>query len=242
MKALGRIRHAGEARQIRGLGDALGACFVRARGEIRRLAIERHAERAVGVGLGLEEQRPLSGEVAHHQSAIFPVADQRPGVARRSQNRARDLGAGLPKVQPPRHIKLRRVVGGSIHGPIALDLRDPGLRDRHGRKPLRPKYLRTCARAFVAIRAAELIALERRVERRVEEIPVEPQRAVFEAPRRRAHLVVALKEEALDLAFILRDLEAEWDLCMIGDDNRIPQPGRELGRASGSTPPRGRQA
>ena len=34
------------------------------------------------------------------------------------------------------------------------------------------------------------------------------------------------KKKPSTLAFVLRDLEAEWDLGVVGDDDRVPQPGQ----------------
>jgi hypothetical protein len=84
-----------------------------------------------------------------------------------------------------------------------------------------------------AIWPLELIALDRRFERRVEEIVFEPQRAVFEAPRRRAHLAIILKEEAFGVGSVLHNLEAEWHFCVVGDDDRVPQSGNARRRRHG---------
>jgi len=63
------------------------------------------------------------------------------------------------------------------------------------------------------------------VERRVEEIVIELQRAVSEAPRRRSDLAITLEEIAVSLGPVLHNLEAERDLGIIGDDHGVPQPG-----------------
>src|ERR1700730_14409146 len=95
MKRRARILYARKQGGIRRLGDSHSASLGAASGAVCELAIECDAERSIWIELGFKQQRPLAGEMAHHQLAVFPLPRQRAGVAGSFQDRAGNLGTVL---------------------------------------------------------------------------------------------------------------------------------------------------
>ena len=195
-----------------------------------RCFIERDGERAVRIGRRFEEIRPLAGEVAHRQLAGVPMADQRADVAVHPQNRSRELGARLPQIEVPRARVARRRLFflDAAHLPVASDRRRLDIPHHHRHEPAHGDVL-AARPAVVLVGPFEIVSAQRQLERRVEEVVFELQRAVGKRARRRSDLAIAFEEEPGRLVAVGGDLESEWDFDRRGvgpsaaHDDRFPE-------------------
>src|SRR5437763_16930722 len=115
------------------------------------------------------------------------------------------------------------LLGIAPHFPVAGHLqRACAIGWRRG-ESVRSHVLRARVGGVVQVRPAQLVAVQRERERRVQEVVLERQSSVRETTRRGSDSPIAFEEKALRVTALRRNLEAERDLGAVCNDGGIPQ-------------------
>src|ERR1700720_2863315 len=101
LKRLAGISDAGETRRIRRFGNAFGARFRSASGQVFVEPVVGDIERAVRLERGFKKDGTLSGEVAEDKSVAAPAAGEGAGVSVNAQNGAGNILTGLAEIEFP---------------------------------------------------------------------------------------------------------------------------------------------